>query len=96
MCDKKLKVSIGTWIKIAAIGIWVMVIILATLSLGCSQVQMSHAYRSELVMTNILVQSLNEDCQGGDPNACEQGLNESARILQLLVNAVQGQGGQQQ
>jgi len=58
--------------------------------LGCSQVQMSPAYRQQLVMSSILVQSLNEDCQAGDPNACEKGLAESARILQLLVDAVEG------
>ena len=57
---------------------------------GCSQVQMSPAYRQQLVMSSILVQSLNEDCQAGDPNACEKGLAESARILQLLVDAVEG------
>jgi len=65
---------------------------------GCSQVQMSPPYRQNLEMTNIVVQSLNEDCQAGDPNACSKGLAESAEILQLLVDAVHGttlKGGQQ-
>lgn len=57
---------------------------------GCSQVQMSPAYQQELYMSNVLVQSLNADCQAGDPNACKEGLNESAQILQLLVDAVEG------
>ena len=75
-------------------------ILLLGLSLsGCSQVQMSPAYRQQLEMTNIIVQSLNEDCKGGDPNACAKGLNESAGILQLLVDAVHGtvsKGGDEQ
>ena len=57
---------------------------------GCSQVQMSPAYQQELYMSNVLVQSLHADCQAGDPNACKEGLNESAQILQLLVDAVEG------
>ncbi len=64
---------------------------------GCSQVQMSPAYKQELIMTNILVRSLNADCQAGDPNACREGLAESAKVLQLLVDAVAGvdpDGGQ--
>jgi hypothetical protein len=60
---------------------------------------MSPAYKQNLEMTNIVVQSLNEDCQAGDPNACSKGLAESAEILQLLVDAIHGttlKGGQQQ
>ena len=55
---------------------------------GCSQVQMSPQYRQQLLMSNALVQSLNGDCQAGDPNACRDGLNESAKTLQKLVDAV--------
>ena len=70
---------------------WRIIIILILSFLpGCSQVQMSPAYQQELYMTNALVQSLNADCQAGDPNACKEGLNESAQILQLLVDAVEG------
>ncbi len=57
---------------------------------GCSQVQMSPAYRQQLEMTAILVGSLNDDCQAGDDKACRQGLAESAEILKLLVDAVHG------
>jgi hypothetical protein len=60
---------------------------------GCSQIQMSPAYKQELYMSNVLVQSLNKDCQAGDPNACKQGLDESAKILQLLVDGVEGRTG---
>ena len=73
-----------------------MAIVLAVLALmivavgGCSQVQMSPAYKQELIMSNIVVQSLNADCQAGDPNACKEGLAESAKILQLLVDAATG------
>jgi hypothetical protein len=69
---------------------WILIVLAGLFIAGCSQVQMSPAYRQELVMTNILVQSLNDDCQGGDPNACKQGLAESADVLQLLVDAVYG------
>jgi len=55
---------------------------------GCSQVQMSPQYRQQLLMSNALVQSLNSDCQAGDPNACRDGLNASAQTLQMLVDAV--------
>lgn len=70
--------------------IGITIVLAAMLFVGCSQVQMSPAYRQELLMSNILIQSLNQDCQAGDPNACKEGLAESARIVQLLVDAVQG------
>lgn len=67
---------------------------------GCSQVQMSPAYRQNLEMTNVLVGQLDARCQAGDPNACAEGLAESAKYLQGLVDAVNGidstKGGQQQ
>jgi len=71
-------------------GTAIIIVCAMLLIFGCSQVQMSPAYQQELYMSNVLVQSLNADCQAGDPNACKEGLNESAQILQLLVDAVEG------
>lgn len=60
------------------------------LFVGCSQVQMTQAYRQQLQMATALVSSLNADCQAGDPNACKQGLAEAARTLQLFLDAADG------
>jgi len=70
--------------------VFAAILLVAMSAGGCSQVTMSPAYRQNLEMTNVVIQSLNADCQAGDPNACSKGLAESAEILQLLVDAVHG------
>ena len=88
-------VIVAAWVIVAVA--FAAIFLLAMSLAGCSQVTMSLAYRQNLEMTNIVVQSLNADCAAGDPNACKQGLAESAEILQLLVDAVHGidtKGGQ--
>jgi len=90
-------VVIVAWLIVAAA--FAAIFLLATSLCGCSQVTMSPAYKANLEMTNVVVQSLAGDCAGGDPNACERGLAESAEILQMLVDAVNGtesKGGLQQ
>ena len=89
--DERIKLLIKA-LEIDAV-IFALIMLIAIAAAGCSQVQMSAAYRQELVMSNVLVQSLNADCQAGDPNACKEGLNESAKVLQLLIDAVQGVDG---
>ena len=92
--DERTRFSIGAFVIVAAAF---AAIFLLALSMSCSQVQLSPAYRQNLEMTNVVVQSLNADCQAGDPNACAEGLAESAQILQMLVDAVHGvdtKGGQ--
>ena len=88
-------VIVAAWVIVAVA--FAAIFLLAMSLAGCSQVWMSPAYRQNLEMTNVVVQSLNDDCGRGDPNACSKGLAESAEMLQLLVDAVHGidtKGGQ--
>ena len=93
--DEQKKFTVGAFLIIAAA--FAAILILAFGLYGCSQVQMSSAYRQNLEATNVLVQELDARCQAGDPNACCEGLAESAKYLQGLVAAVRGvdpNGGQ--
>lgn len=93
--DEKKKFTVGAILIIAVA--FAALLILAFALFGCSQVQMSPAYRQNLEATNVLVQELDARCQAGDPNACAGGLAESAKYLQGLVTAVRGvdpNGGQ--
>jgi len=100
--DGRTKSFYGAWAVV--IVAWVIVaaafaaIFLLAMSLGgCSQVTMSPAYRQNLEMTNVLVAELDARCAAGDPNACRDGLAESAEYLAGLVDAVNGvdtKGGQ--
>jgi len=91
---KKFELVTGTILAL----VFAAILLLALMAGGCSEVQMSPAYRQNLEMTNIAVQELNNRCAGGDPNACRNGLAESAKYLRKLVHAVNGttEGGQQQ
>jgi len=88
--------TVGAFLIVAAA--FAAIFLLAMSMSGCSQVQMSPAYRQNLEMTNVVVAELNARCKGGDPNACRAGLAESADYLQMLVDAVNGidttKGGQ--
>jgi len=74
------------------------IILLALSMAGCTQVWMSPGYKQNLEATAVVVTELDARCQGGDPNACRDGLAESAKYLQDLVDAVHGvdttKGGQ--
>ena len=73
-----------------------LAICLVVMLSGCGKVWMSAEYKEQMEMSNVVIQSLNADCQAGDPNACRQGLAESAEIVQLIVDAANGvdsQGG---
>lgn len=70
----------------AAVTAVVMVLMLS----GCGKVWMTAEYREQIEMSNVVIQSLNDDCQAGDDEACRKGLNESARIVQLIVDAADG------
>lgn len=59
-------------------------------SAGCGKIWMSSDYQSQVEMSNVVIQSLNTDCQAGDDDACRRGLNESAAVVQLIVDAVHG------
>jgi len=65
-------------------------VIVALAVAGCGKVWMSAEYKEQLEMSNVVIQSLNADCQAGDDDACRRGLNESAAIVQLIVHAVNG------
>jgi len=82
--------SAGLIKKSPVLSVVSILLLFTILGAGCSEVWMSKPYEQNLEMTNIVVQSLNEDCQAGDPNACRDGLAVSADILQLLVDAVHG------
>ena len=72
---------------------WTIVVIglcILAAAAGCGKVWMSQSYRQQVEMSNIVIQSLNRDCQGGDDDACKRGLDESAAIVQLIVDAVHG------
>jgi len=90
-------VVIVAWVIVAAA--FAAIFLLAMSLAGCSQVTMSPAYRQNLEMTNAAVAELDARCKGGDPNACRDGLAESAEYLAGLVDAVNGvdstKGGQQ-
>lgn len=88
-------VVIVAWLIVAAA--FAAIFLLAMSMGGCSQVWMSPAYRQNLEMTNVSVAELDARCKGGDPNACRDGLAESAEYLAGLVDAVNGvesKGGQ--
>jgi len=94
--DERTKFTIGAWLIVALV--FLAILLVAINAGGCSQVTMSPQYKANLEMSNIAVQEMNERCIGGDPNACRDGLAESAEMLQLLVDAVHGvesKGGQQ-
>ena len=95
--DGRTKFSIGAFIIVAVT--FAAILLLGLSMSGCSQVTMLPAYRQNLEMTNVLVAELDARCKGGDPNACREGLAESAKYLQGLVDAVNGvdttKGGQQ-
>ena len=100
--DGQTKSFYGSWACV--IVAWLIVaaaftaILLLAMSLGgCSQVTISPAYRQNLEMTNAAVAELDTRCRRGDPNACRDGLAESAEYLAGLVDAVNGvesKGGQ--
>jgi len=66
---------------------------------GCSKVRMSSEYAVQLEISALNVSELNKRCQAGDDVACKEGLNEAAKTLNLLVDALHGidstsQGGE--
>lgn len=68
-----------------------LTIIIATFLIGgCSGVQMSPPYRQTLEMSAINVAELNKRCQDGDAEACQKGLAEASKTLDLLVDALYG------
>lgn len=70
-----------------------LLIMLAVVLSGCSQVQMSPPYRAALESSAINVAELSGRCQAGDDTACKQGLMQASETLNLLVDGLHGNGG---
>ncbi len=68
----------------------IITLIVVCLLAGCNQVQLSPPYRQALEISAVNVAELNKRCQGGDNEACREGLAQAAKTLELLLDATYG------
>ena len=73
---------------------WIIGIVLTLLLVGCSDVQMSPQYSSQVRRAAIVIAELNSRCQDGDEEACRAGLSGASETLDLIVAGMDGRGGE--
>lgn len=66
---------------------------LVSLAAGCG-VYMSPQYRAETERMNIRLAELDRRCQGGDPNACSDGLRIASVHVRRICDAMAGREGE--
>jgi len=77
------KKKIGMWLILAALPAMLMIG-------GCSDVQMTPAYHAQLQRAVMVSRELNQRCMEGEQAACQEGLAETSKTLQLLLDAANG------
>ncbi len=75
------------------IGVWLLLIMLLPLAVGCNGVNMSQAYERQVRQAAVVAAELNKRCIDGDADACRDGLNLTAGTLNLIVEGLDGKGG---
>lgn len=75
------------------IGVWLLLIMLLPVAVGCNGINMSQPYQRQVRQATIVVDELNGRCIDGDDAACRDGLNVAAGTLILIVDALDGKGG---
>ena len=69
---------------------WVLVFVATIVIMGGCNVYMSPDYQQTVAEAAEAINGLNENCQGGDPNACSLGLAEAAKTVNMILEASYG------
>ena len=75
------------------IGVWLLLVMMLPLAVGCNGVNMSSAYERQVRQASVVADELNDRCIDGDADACRDGLNLTSKTLKLIVEGLDGKGG---
>ena len=70
----------------------VVLLVVAMLCVSCEEAYLPPNVEIEVYQNEAFVAELNRRCQAGDPNACSEGLDRAAKVLTLIVDALEGEG----